>query len=185
MATQADQRLLTADEFLRIIFEPDAKPELDEGIVRMMTGGTRAHSRVQGNLLALLAQRLRGSGCRPFGPDLAVQTSELSVRYPDIVVDCTGPEAGDDDLLARNPRVVIEVLSPGTARKDEGIKLREYRGLPTVDTVVLIDPLAELLRVLQRDESGKWPFVLRVERGDLALPSLEVTLPRMEIFARD
>ena len=185
MATQADQRLLTADEFLRIIFEPDAKPELDEGIVRMMTGGTLAHSRVQGNVLMWLRQQLRGSGCRPYGPDVAVQTGELSVRYPDIVVDCTGPGIDDDELLARTPRVVIEVLSPGTAHKDQEVKLREYRGLPSVDTVVLIDPRTELVQVLQRDNAGKWPVVPLVERGDLSLPSLHLVVPRSEVFARD
>ena len=151
----------------------------------MMTGGNYAHARVLGNLLAWLKTGLRGSGCRPLGPDMAVRTGERSVRYPDLVVDCAQSPPDDKSRELLHPRVIIEVLSPGTRDDDETVKLDEYRGLVSVDTIVLIDPIPEIIQVLQRRDDRRWPDVLRVEPGDLPLPSLRLTVPRAEIFARD
>ena len=103
MATDPHYRLLTAEEFLRIDFGPEMKAELDNGVIRMMTGGTRAHARVQANLMTALGVALRGSGCRPYGSDMAVRTRDRSVRYPDITVDCGSPDDRPDDLCCPIP----------------------------------------------------------------------------------
>lgn len=50
--TNPAYRLLDAEEFLEIDFGAERKAELDQGVIRMMAGGTRAHARVQANLLA-------------------------------------------------------------------------------------------------------------------------------------
>lgn len=185
MASQADQRRLTADEFLRIIFAPDMRMELDDGIVRMMTGGNRAHARVHRNLLSWFRSALRGSGCEAFGPDMAVRTGARSVRYPDIVVDCAPSPPDDQSLELLQPRVVVEVLSPSTRDGDKTVKTQEYCRLATVDTIVLIDPIPEVVHIFQRRDDGVWPDIMRIEPADLALPSLGMTVPRAEVFARD
>jgi hypothetical protein len=60
--TNPAYRLLDAEEFFEIDFGAERKAELDQGVIRMLAGGTRAHARVQANLLAWLRQALRGSG---------------------------------------------------------------------------------------------------------------------------
>jgi hypothetical protein len=53
--TNPAYRLLDAEEFFEIDFGAERKAELDHGVIRMMAGGgTRAHARVQANLLAWL-----------------------------------------------------------------------------------------------------------------------------------
>ena len=185
MATQAEYRLLTAEEFLRIDFGPDLKAELDEGVVRMMAGGTRDHARVQMNLYAFLRTALRDGGCRPYGSDMAVRTSGRSVRYPDLTVDCGAPGDRPDDDVLRNPTVIMEVLSPSTRRDDERVKLVEYRQLASVDTIVLVDPDAEKCRVLQRTGPDAWSDDTSAAPAGVSLPLLGVTIPHAEIFARD
>lgn len=74
MATNPRSERLTAEWFFQIDFGPDLKAELDNGIIRMMTGGSYDHARIQMNLYRFLGNMLRGSGCRPFGLDMAVRT---------------------------------------------------------------------------------------------------------------
>ena len=142
-------RRLAIEEFLQIDFGPDLRAELDDGFIRMMVGGTYRHARVQGNVFGFLRDRLRGSGCRPYGSDMAVKIPDKSVRYPDVTVDCA-PAPIEEARALMQPRVVFEVLSPSTRDQDEGVKLAEYRTLATVDTIVLVDPEAERCRLLQR-----------------------------------
>ena len=188
MATDPYQRLLTADEFLRIDWGSDVKAELDRGVVRMMAGGSRAHDRVQTNVVAFLRPALRGSGCRPSGSDMGVRTNAGSVRYPAVRVPC-GPAGPADDAsrAVDDPCVLVEILSPSTAALDRGVKLDEYRALASVDTILLVDPEAERVRVVQRtgrDPDG-WSDVDHIRPHDVPLPALGVTIPHAEMFARD
>ena len=177
-------RRLSIEEFLQIDFGPGLRAELDDGFIRMMAGGTYRHSRVQTNILVAIANRMRGSGCRPYGSDMAVKIADKSVRYPDVTVDCA-PAPIEEARALMQPRVVFEVLSPTTRGHDEGVKLAEYRTLATVDTIVLVDPEAERCRVLQRTGPGAWSDVTYADPADIALPALDLTLPHAEIFARD
>ena len=185
MATQVRYPLLTAEEFLEIDFG-EHKAELDNGVIRMMAGGTARHARVQINLIVALRQRLRGSGCTPYGSDMAIRTKDSSVRYPDVTVFCGRDGAADDEAKAfDDPRVIFEVLSAGTARTDLSVKVPEYKALPSVDTIVLIDIATERLHVFQRTSANGWREEGYQEPVDLPLPSLDLTIPHDEIFARD
>lgn len=178
-----EPRLLTAAEFLQIDFGPDLKAELDNGVIRMMAGGSRDHARVQANVLIALGTRLRGTGCRPYGSDMAILTHDASVRYPDVTVDCGQPDDRGDDRFLSTPRIIVEILSPSTRTIDLGSKKAEYQALLSVDAIVFIDPEAETLFVSARSETG-W-FDSLPARRDVVLPTLNLTIPHEEIFARD
>ncbi|RZF64472.1 Uma2 family endonuclease [Sphingomonas populi] len=184
MATQPDYPLLTAEEFLDIDFG-ERKAELDNGVIRMMAGGTARHARVQFNLLLSLGGRLRGTGCTPYNSDMAARTRDRSVRYPDVSIYCGRDTAVDDDAKAfDDPQVVFEVLSAGTARTDLRIKLEEYKELPSIDTIVFVDIATERLRVVQRTGPTSWTDIAYQEPADIHLPSVATDLTHAEIFAR-
>ena len=184
MATQPDYPLLTAREFLEIDFG-EKKAELDNGVIRMMAGGTARHAEVAGNIFAWLHRHLRGSGCRPYGSDMATRTHDLSIRYPDVSVFCRSGGSDDDRMRAfADPRVLFEVLSAGTARTDLKIKLPEYKALPSLDTIVFVDITTERVRVVQRTGPNGWNEQGYDEPTDVALPSLNLVIPHDEIFAR-
>lgn len=184
MATDPDYPLLTAEEFLEIDFG-DRKAELDNGVIRMMAGGTARHAQVQGNIFLALGVRLRGTGCMPYNSDMAARTRDRSVRYPDVSVYCGRTDPSNDEKKAfDDPRIVVEVLSAGTARTDLRVKLEEYKDLASVDTIVFVDIATERLRVVQRTGSG-WSETIHSGPADLQLPSIELTIRHDEIFARD
>jgi Uma2 family endonuclease len=187
MAAQPVYPPLSAEHFLEIDFGSDRKAELDRGVIHMMAGGSAAHARVAGNILRFLGPILRGSGCRPYGSDMAVRTTDWSIRYPDISVFCGDHAAPGDDLekAFRDPRALFEVLSDGTARTDLTVKLEEYKALPSLDTIVYVDAVRETIRVVQRLDSMRWEDSAMATTIDVALPSLNLTIPSAEIFARD
>ena len=184
MATQPEYPLLTADDFLEIEFG-ERKAELDNGVIRMVAGGTARHARVQGNILRALGNRLEGSGCTPYNSDMAARTHDLSIRYPDVTVYCGRDGEVDDELKAfDDPRVVFEVLSAGTARTDLRIKMPEYKALPSIDAIVFVDIASERLHVFRRTGPGSWDEHDHADPVDLSLPSLDMVIPHAEIFAR-
>jgi Uma2 family endonuclease len=177
MATAPIYPLLTADEFLDFDFG-DRKAELDNGVIRMMAGGAARHAEVQGNVFAWLHRNLRGSGCRPYGPDMATRTNDLSIRYPDVSVFCHGRDDRGQEKSFDDPRVLIEVLSAGTARTDLRVKLEEYRALDSVDTILFIDIALERVRVVQRTAAHGWSDVAHDAAFDVPFRSLGLTIPR-------
>lgn len=180
-------RPITADEFLEMDFGTDKKFELVDGVIYMMTGGTQAHAWVQGNIFAWLRTKLRGTGCRPYGSDMALQISDTEVRYPDVTVYCDQPPL--DQLatakLLTNPTVVIEVLSPTTATFDQGSKLDDYRSISTVRTIAFVDPMNELCRTIERQPAIGWLDQMFSGNRGIPIPSLGLVIPHEEIFARD
>jgi Uma2 family endonuclease len=185
MATQPLYPLVTAAEFLEFNFG-DRKAELDNGVIRMMAGGTVRHAEVQGNIFAWLRSQLRGSGCRAYGSDIATQTHDQSIRYPDVSAFCRDVRMADDSKKSLDdPCVIFEVLSAGTARTDLKTKMVEYQALPSVDTIVFVDIAAERVRIVQRTGPHGWNDTSHDQPTDVALPSLKLTIPHEEIFARD
>jgi Uma2 family endonuclease len=179
-------RPITADEFLAMDFQTDKRFELDNGVIVMMAGGTERHAWVQGNIFTWLRATLKGSTCRPYGPDMAVKVSEIDVRYPDVSIYCDQPPREDvaDDIVLSDPRVIIEVLSPSTTTLDQGTKLEEYKLLHSVQTIAFVDPVNELCRTVERSGKGWLDHIFSGQSG-IAIPSLNITIPHTEIFARD
>lgn len=187
MTADPAYRLLDAEEFLDIDFGPDRKAELDRGVIRMMAGGTASHARIQGNLFAWLHRRLRGSSCRPYGSDMAIKTDADSVRYPDVSLICGNPAqpANDKSKAFDKPVAVFEILSPSTSAYDQSVKLNEYKAMPDLNTIIFIDPDGETVRVVQRLGPASWRDDSFDGPADVPLPSLDIVIPKEEIFARD
>lgn len=178
---------ITVEQFLSIDFGSDKKFELVDGVIQMMTGGTRRHAHVASNISAYLRMQLRGSGCVPYGSDMGVCTADTNLRYPDVSVFCgnAGRPELDMELVSDDPVVIFEVLSASTTRHDQGEKLEQYRSIASLDTIVFVDPQNEVTRVIQRLGPASWRDDLFAAPHDVELPKLGVTIPHAEIFARD
>ena len=186
MATAA-KRLLTVDEFLSLEFSGDEgrRVELSNGIIRMMAGGSAAHARIQSNVFGALFVALRGTGCSPYGPYMGVRTHDLSLRYPDASVFCGRDDPANDKLLEfDDPRLVVEILSPSTRDEDNGVKLREYQAMTSLDAILYVDPEAETIRLLTRTAGRGWNDDDPPKGAAVVLAELGVALTWDEIFGR-
>lgn len=185
MATRAHLPLLTVEDFLEIDFGSDLKAELDNGVIRMMAGGTAAHARVQRNILRYLGQWLRGTGCSEYGSEMGVKTHWMSLRYPDVSVFC-GRDTPDNDkaLTFDDPKIIFEVLSPSTAQHDLKVKLDEYQALPSVDAIVFVDHEKMRARLYSRTGLSSWSDSAIEGDARIGLPTLKLSMPLSEVFAR-
>lgn len=174
LATNPAYILMEVEDFLDIDLG-DRKAELVDGVIYMMAGGSARHAAIAANLIIALGNKLRGSGCRPYGSDMPLRTRERSIRFPDVTVYC-GRE-GTERLLD-NPKVVFEVLSPSTAGNDQVVKLTEYLALPSVEHVVFVDPDKDRVRRIDRDGSGEW----QAPGTPLDLPAIGIMVSDAEIF---
>jgi Uma2 family endonuclease len=150
----ASVRPTTFAEFLLWEQTRDQRHEFVDGAAVMMAGGTRAHDRIQRNLLVRATERLSGSGCEPLGPDMIVETGTGNGRYPDMTVDC-GP-FDPAALTASVPTVVFEILSDSTRKTDLLIKLRDYDATPSIRYYVLIAQAEILIFVYSRGDAASF-----------------------------
>ncbi len=173
---------MSVDEFLDWVETQPGRHEYWDGEVFAMTGARQNHVIVSLNVAAALKQGLRGSPCRAYMADMAVQTQESSaVLYPDVVVSCHPQDLAAERTLA-HPRVVIEVLSDSTAAYDRGGKFAAYRRIPEMQEYVLIDPAARTVEIFRRTEGDNWLLALQDSARGLVLRSLDIELPLDVVF---
>ena len=171
---------MTSDEFLIWEARQELKWEFNGFQPVAMNGGSIAHSRIQGNLIAALVVRLRGTRCQPYGPDMRVPTGEGRYRYPDALVTCTSKPS--TALEVSDPVALFEVLSDGTEREDRKVKLQEYRSIASLQRYVMLEQDEMLATVIARTATG-WSIDQVGPAGTLAMPEIGVKLPLAELYA--
>ena len=105
--------------------------ELIDGEVYMMSAPSIAHQRVIRKLLHQLTSFLIGKSCEVFCAPVdvclnALGDSDSTVVQPDIIVVCDQTKL-DTKRCNGAPDMVVEILSPSTARHDRMVKFQQYQ----------------------------------------------------------
>lgn len=179
--TEPALRAMGVDEFFAWGERQENRYEYVDGFPVLMPGASRRHDQIVMNIVGELRSRLRGGSCRPFAADTAVATTPRRRRRPDVGVECG--ERRDGEYLADEPRAVVEVLSPSTRDFDLYGKLDEYRAVPSLREIVVVEPNAPQAMLWWRAEAGTWAS-REIEGLDehIELPSLGIELPMGEIY---
>jgi Uma2 family endonuclease len=160
-------------EYFALERASDARFEYWDGEIVCMSGGSRRHGRIAGNIFYRLRQRFEGGSCMAFTADAAIWTPALPpYRYPDASAACGELQYkhinGLDALV--NPVLVVEVTSPSTIRRDEGEKFVAYQALPTLREYLLASQEETRVTHYARREGGAW------ERRDVTDPDGSIEL---------
>ena len=120
------------------------------------TDNSMRHNRISGNTARILSDRLDGGPCQVFINDmkLHVQAAD-SVYYPDVFVYC-GSGIANDEKVAQDATLVVEVLSESTAVIDRREKLVAYQKLPGLRAYWIVSQTEQLVEVHNRDAEGRW-----------------------------
>lgn len=177
MSAPAYKLPITAAEYLEGELRSETRHEFVDGRVYAMAGASRRHNEICLDLTSHLKNHLRGGPCRTYIEAVKVQIADdlgEAYYYPDVFVAC---EPGDDDShVVHNPKLVIEVLSESTSRIDRSDKLTNYKRIPTVEEIVLIEQDWPEILVFRRGERWKrnlytqFQTIIRLESIGYAAP---------------
>ena len=107
-------------------FEQKRRREIIDGqLVMMSPRPTVNHNHIVGNIYRVFSNYLYGKPCAPFSDGVDLFLDEKNRFVPDFMVVC------DPDKIKNNgvhgaPDLVVEVLSPSTAKNDRGLKKEAY-----------------------------------------------------------
>jgi Uma2 family endonuclease len=173
---------MTVDEFLDWEDGTDTRYELIGGVIVAVAPPMPAHGRLAARLAGELDAALRGQ--RP----CAVQ-SEVGIVRPDrtdtcyvadIAVTCEPLSA--DDRLIRHPVLIGEISSPSTAAFDRQTKVADYREIPSVQEILLVDSETMFAEALRR-ENDRWiTEIVQGPAGTLSLSSVPLSLSMAELY---
>ncbi len=175
MSSAERPRKTSGAEYLALERASGTKHQLWDGEIFAMAGASVAHNRIVGNLVGLLHAALRGRPCAAYPSDLKVSIADDRYVYPDVSVVCDPVEtAGEHGDVVRNPRVIVEVLSPDTAAFDRGDKFDGYRSLTSLSDYVLVTQDKVQVEHYRREADGSWRLRVLRRGAQIALESLGV-----------
>lgn len=109
-----------------LAFQEEPWDEMIDGEIVMMSPRPLInHNRISGNIYTIFRNYLDGKTCEAFGDGVDLYLSDKERYVPDGMIVC------NKDIIKRNgiygaPDLVVEILSPSTARNDRGHKKDVY-----------------------------------------------------------
>jgi Uma2 family endonuclease len=177
-APAARQRPITIEEYLALEASSAVRHEYVAGEVYAMTGATKRHNLLLGNIATRLRIAAAGGPCRVFTESVKVRAGRNIIYYADVMVAC-GPDGGDP-LVEDAPCLIVEVLSPSTESIDWREKALVYKDIPSLRSYAIVYQDSRRVERWSRDERGDWWHSDVAERGLVPLPcpepGLEMTL---------
>jgi len=144
-------------EYLATEIDSNEKLEYYNGKLHAMAGGTIPHNRICRNILAELHFAL-SEKFEAFGSDQKVFLSKYNFYvYPNAVVVAGTPlqtEKAANAII--NPVLIIEVLSPSTAKYDKKDKFIQYQSLNSFTEYALILQEVPEVQTRFREEPDLW-----------------------------
>lgn len=155
------ERRYTLEEYLELDRTAEERFEFRDGEIFCMSGGSRTHERVIGNMFVALSVRLGGRGCEVFTSNMRVKVPAAPpYRYADLAGLCGEAQfetiGGVDALL--NPSLLVEVLSPSTESYDRGEKFARYKSILSLREYLLVAQDRPFVTQLFKRDDGEWIY---------------------------
>ena len=136
-----------------LAYQEERREELIGGNVVMMSPASAEHVYTAGSIYNIFKNYLKGKNCIPFSDGLLVHLTDENKFVPDMMVVCDRSKIKSDGVHGA-PDLVVEVLSPSTAKDDRTRKKEVYEacGVPEYWLVSPTDKSIEVYLL----ESGKY-----------------------------
>ncbi len=174
---------MTTTEFLAWADTQDqGKFELFEGEIIAMAPERVGHAQAKLGAVNALAAAIKAAGlpCQAFVDGLGVKISDDTTYVPDALVNC-GPPLPADAMLAANPVIVVEVLSPSTRHIDKSSKLADYFTVPSLHHYLIVDLNKRHVLHYQRQAAGG-ALVRVIKDGQIKLDPPGISIAVADLF---
>ena len=171
-------------EYLALEQENAVRHEYRQGLVYAMVGNSDDHSRIGINFLTALNLHLRDGDCQFFAGDVKVNYADAFFYYPDAFVTCD-PRDRQDRYIKRYPKLIMEVLSPSTAKFDQGEKFDDYKQLQSLEEYVLIAQAKKQVECRRRRQGAaapQWETIVYRAGDRLHLKSIGLEIEITELY---
>jgi Uma2 family endonuclease len=173
---------MTLSEFLRWEDGTDTRYELLAGFPVAMAPPAVAHGVLAARLCARIEAALQSR--RPcmaqVEAGIARPDRDDTCYVADLAVTCTPPRR--EDQLIADPVLIVEILSPGTAIYDRQTKVTDYRRIPSVQEILLIDSTSIFAEVLRRDGNRWITEIVRGPQAVLSLSAIALTATMSDLY---
>jgi Uma2 family endonuclease len=120
----------------------EKREELINGKIVMMASPVTNHAVIVGNIHRIFSTYLRGRICKSYPGGIDVNLTPKDRFVPDVLIVCRK----NKDVLKKNavygaPDLIVEVLSPSTAKFDKGYKKNLYE-MCGVSEYWIVDPVS-------------------------------------------
>lgn len=177
MAQPAPRSAMTVAEFVAWDDGTGARYELAYGAPVAMAPPSGRHVVITHNIARALDRQVRVPCAAFTSGGVARAESDDEFRLPDVFVSCepTPP------VYFREPRLVVEVLSPSTEKEDRSAKLDFYQSLPSVAAILFVWQDRRRVQLIVRDGAN---WVMRdLIGGGFDVAGLGVGLALDDIYA--
>ncbi len=178
---------MTPEDYLAFERDMPDRYEYIGGRVYMMTGTSRNHNRIEGNIYTSLRNRFGDRPCEVFVESIRVQVQSAGAYvYPDLIAICGEQKVVDGVLdTLTNPQVIFEVQSPSTKSYDRNGKFDLYRRIDTLQEYLLISQDTPHIAHYVRQANGAWlPRDIVGLDGSLTIAALDVTLALADVYEK-
>jgi Uma2 family endonuclease len=176
------RELFTLEEYFEMEEKSSILYEYVAGEIFAMADPSQAHEIIAINLASPLHAHLQDRPCRTY-KTRRLQFKCLGddfVYRPDVWVACGDTRNAKGDYVDE-PSIVIEVLSPSTARIDKREKVSSYREIPALDEFVLVAQKPAHVMIYRRAEQWQ-PQILDSLEEVLEFRSVELAIPVRRIY---
>lgn len=182
MQRALDYEYLSFEDYLTGEQEVAIRHEYLDGQVYAMAGASERHNTITQTLGSAIDNALRDD-CRVWQSDMKVvgkNDNKPFAYYPDIMAAC-GENTGDQ-YTRTNPILIVEVLSPNTARTDRSEKFANYTQIDSLLEYVLVAQDTPYLCIFRRRNA--WRMESFYAEDVFTLESVGLTLPVVQVYRR-
>jgi Uma2 family endonuclease len=156
--------------------------EYIDGRLLMLAGGSPDHSIIATNIASLFHSALRKTPCTVYNSDIRFRISESRYVHPDVTVGCDQRDKDKKDSI-QYPRLIVEVLSPGTETIDKGEKLDLYLEYPSIEEYILVGSQKKMVEVYHRD-GETWVSRRYTQDRPIQLSSINLSISFEDIYEK-
>jgi len=172
---------ISPDDYLLGERDAEIKHEYIDAEMFAMSGASDNHNKITQNTAFALTTQIRKHDfpCFAYTSDMKVKVNNKNFFYPDVMVVCDRNDT-KDDYYKTSPKLIVEVLSKSTRRKDKMVKRLHYQNLASLEEYVLIEQTHCEIEVFRKNKA--WNPQYYYLGDEITFESLDLTIPVEELY---